>query len=154
LVNVKKKDGRTEEFKRTKIERSLKNVGVKETNAKEIANKVSEKEGMTTTEIRESVQKELRNRNKEAAEKYESSRRLAARKAIDAAKGTVRLTEETMKRLNLRPGENLELCHKDNRITLKAEKGLVATNEIRLHEDDLRKIGAPEGTRIVARRKR
>jgi hypothetical protein len=154
LVNVKKKDGRTEEFKRTKIEHSLKNVGVNEANAKEIANKVPEKDGMTTTEIRESVQKELRNRNKEAAEKYESARRLAAKKAIDAAKGTAKLTEEALNRLNMRPGETLELCHKDNRVTLRAEKGLIARNEIRLHEDDLKKIGAPEGTRIVARKKR
>jgi hypothetical protein len=154
LANVKKMDGRTEMFDRPKLERSIKDAGADENTAREVAAKVEDREGMTTDEIRKSVTNELRQRKAEVAERYENTKRLAAKKAVDAAKGTARITEDTMKRMNLKTGDNMELMHENNRHTVRAEQASVGRNEIRLHEEDLKTLGAEEGTRIAARRQK
>lgn len=154
MANVMKKDGRTEMFNRTKLERSMRDAGADESTAREVASKVKEREGMTTDEIRKTVTNELRQRKTEIAERYENTKRLAAKKAVDAAKGTARITEDTMNRMNLKTGDNMELMHENNRHTVKAEKASVGRKEIRLHEEDLKALGAKEGTRITARKRR
>ncbi len=154
MANVKKKDGRTEMFDRTKLERSIRDAGADENTAREVGNKVIEREGMTTDEIRKNVSNELRQRNAEVAERYVNTKRLAAKKAVDAAKGTARITENCMKKLNLKSGDTIELIHKDRRHKVKAEMASIGRIEIHLHEDDLKALGAEEGTRIAARRPR
>lgn len=154
MANIKKKDGGTEKFDRKKLEQSIRNAGADERTAREVAAKVLEKEGMTTDEIRRTVGNELRKRKAELADRYLDTKRLAAKKAMDAAKGTARITEETMERLNLKAGDNIELMHENRKHTVRAEKASVGRKEIRLHEEDLRALGAKEGTQIAARRQR
>ena len=154
MANVKKIDGRTEMFNRTKLERSIRDAGADENMAREVAAKVKEREGMTTDEIRKTISNELRQRKAEVAERYVNTKRLAAKKAVDAAKGTARITEDTMKRMNLKTGDNMELMHENKRHTVRAEQASVGRNEIRLHEEDLKALGVKEGTRIAVRRQR
>jgi plastocyanin len=154
LANVKKKDGRTEMFDRTKLERSIRDAGANESTAKEVAAKVEDREGMTTDEIRKNISNELRQRNAEVAERYKNTKRLAAKKAVDAAKGTARITENCMEKMNLKSGDTIELIHKDRRHKVIAEKASIGRIEIHLHEDDLKALGAEEGTRIAARKPR
>ncbi len=59
-----------------------------------------------------------------------------------------------MKKLNLKSGDTIELIHKDRRHKVKAEMASIGRIEIHLHEDDLKALGAEEGTRIAARRPR
>jgi len=148
-----KKDGRREKFDRAKIERSLKKAKVDEKMAKEITNKILPKEGMTTHEIRRNVVKELRTRNEKAANQYENTHRLIAKKSIKAAQGMVQLNEETMNRLKLKGGDTINVIHLGESKTLKVEKGLLKNNEINLNEKDLRNIGASEGIRISVQRR-
>ena len=149
---MKKKDGRKENFDRAKIERSLKKAKVDEKTAKEIANKVILREGMTTEEIRRNVVKELRNKNEKAAKLYENTHRLIARKSIKAAHGMVQLNEETMNWFKLKGGDTINVIHSGESKMLKVEKGLLKNNEIYLNEKDLRNIGASEGMRISVQR--
>ncbi len=80
-----------------------------------------------------------------------TTRRLIARKAVDAARGTARITEETMKRLNLADGEPVELSYGNNTHSIKAEKGVTGTSEIILNQDDLKALGATDGLRLAVR---
>ena len=152
MENVKKRSGETEKFDKTKLERSLRKAKVDEQKAIDITNRISEKEMNTTSEIRNMVVEELRKTDTEAATRYESTRRLAAKAAIDAAKGIARLTEETMNKLNLEVGDTINLCHKDHNHTVKAERATVGAKEIRLHEEDLKSLGITDGTSIAVRR--
>ena len=154
MANVKKKDGRTEMFDRTKLERSIRDAGADENTAKEVAAKVEDREGMTTDEIRKNVTNELRPRKAEIAERYVNTKRLAAKKAVDAAKGTARITENCMEKMNLKSGDTIELMHEDKRHKVIAEKASVGRIEIHLHEEDLKALGAEEGTRIAARKQK
>jgi DNA-binding IclR family transcriptional regulator len=152
VENVRKRSGETEKFEKTKLERSLRKARADEKTATDIANRVSEKEVNTTQEIRNMVVEELRKTDTEAAERYENTRRLAARAAVDAAKGIARLAEETMTRLNLKVGDTIDLCHEDHKHTVKAERATVGAKEIRLHEEDLKSLGITDGTQIAVRR--
>jgi 2-phosphoglycerate kinase len=152
VENVRKRSGETEKFEKTKLERSLRKARADEKTATDIANRVSEKEVNTTQEIRNMVVEELRKTDTEAAERYENTRRLAARAAVDAAKGIARLAEETMTRLNLKAGDTIDLCHEDHKHTVKAERATVGAKEIRLHEEDLKSLGITDGTQIAVRR--
>jgi plastocyanin len=152
MENVKKRSGEIEKFDKTKLERSLRKTRVDEQKAIDITNRISEKEMNTTNEIRNMVVEELRKIDTETAMRYENTRRLAARAAIDAAKGIAQLTEETMNKLNLEVGDTINLCHEDHKHTVKAEKATVGAKEIRLHEEDLKSLGITDGTSIAVRR--
>ncbi len=154
LTNVKKKDGSEEKFDRTKLELSMRNAGADEKMAREVAAKVEEREGMTTDDIRRTVRDELHKRNTEVAEQYEDTKLFAAKKAMDAAKGTAQITENCMKKLNLKSGDIIELMHENRRHIVRAEMASVGRIEIHLHEEDLKALGAKEGTRIAVRRQR
>ena len=154
MENVKKRSGETEKFDKAKIERSLRKARADEKTATDIANRVSEKEVNTTDEIRNMIAEELRKTDAKAAEQYKDTRRLAARAAVDAAKGIARLAEETMTRLNLKAGDTIDLCHEDHKHTVKTEKAAVGAKEIRLHEEDLKALGVTDGTQIAVRRQK
>lgn len=153
MENVRKRSGETEKFDKTKLERSLRKVRVDEKTAIDIINRVSEKELNTTEEIRKTVAEELRKTDAKAAERYEDTRRLAARAAVDAAKGIARMTEDTMNRLNLEAGDTIDLCHEDHKHTVKAERAAMGLKEIRLNEEDLKALGVTDGTSIAVRRR-
>lgn len=76
-MKVKKRDGKLENFDKSKIIRSCKKVGVKEGLAKDIANIVETEiyDGITTTEIRAFVLKELERKDSKAAINFRNYRK-------------------------------------------------------------------------------
>lgn len=152
ITRVDKKDRRPEKFDTEKIERSLHYIGLDEITAREIAWKVPERDGITTDEIRSIVFEELKKRDPEAAERYLSTKRLVARTDIDAIKGIALLQKETMSRLNLNAGETIEVLLGERKHSLRAEHSQVHKDDVLLHEEDLKTIGAQIGTRIIVQR--
>jgi len=151
MANVMKRDGRSEDFNNQKIKLSVLRAGANEKVASEVANTILESNAMTTANIRMAVTEELRKRNPESAKNYENTRRLTARKAIDAARGTVRISEEIMKRLDIKPGDPVELRHGNNTHRMKADKGASSARDINLNHEDLKTLGVTEGLRIAVR---
>ncbi len=152
MTLLNKRTGTQEEFNRPKLEESIKRAGATEETAREIAPRIDPTTVNTTEEIRTRVVEELRKTDATIAERYERTRNLAARKAVEAAIGTVRLHTETMKALGASPGDSIILEHRGNTHTLRAETASVEMREIHLHETDLEKLGATEGTRLATRR--
>ena len=153
---VKKKNGATEEFDSKKIEDSLRNTGTTDETAKEVASKVRVKEGITTTDIRRTVSRELKKINAEAAKSYSEARRLVAKKSMEAAEGIAWFSKETMNRLKLKTGEVMDILHGDRVHTMKAgrDKHNSSRNEISLANSDMEALGAEDGHRLVARKRR
>lgn len=152
MTLLNKRTGTQEEFNRTKLEESIKRAGATEETAREIAPRIDPTTVNTTEEIRTRVVEELRKTDATIAERYERTRNLAARKAVEAAIGTVRLHTGTMKALGASPGDSIILEHHGNTHTLRAETASVEMREMHLHETDLEKLGATEGTRLATRR--
>ena len=153
MTDVRKRDGRTEKFSRSKIERSIRASGSDEKTAKEVAMTVTEREGMTSEDIRKTVSKELRKRKPEVADHYDVTRRLAAKKAMKAATGAAHLTEDAMRGMDLKTGDTIELLHGEKRRTVRVEKSIEGRRSIHLNESDLKNLGASEGTRITVHRR-
>ncbi len=154
MMNVRKKNGKSESFDRTKIERSIRDSGADETTAKEVARMVPETEDTTSEEIRRAVSRELRKRSAKFADNYDATRRLAASKAIDAAKGAANITEDAMKGLNVKRGDTIELIHREKRHSVKVEGTAPGEMRIHLNESDLKVLDAPEGTRVSVQRRK
>jgi len=152
MTLLNKRTDTQEEFNRTKLEQSIIRAGATEETAKEVASKIDPTTVKTTDEVRNLVVEELRKTEPAIAERYERTRSLAARKAVEAAIGTVRLHAETMKALRANPGDSIIVEHGGNTHTLRAEPASVERREIHLHETDLEKLGATEGTRLATRR--
>ncbi len=152
MTLLNKRTGTQEEFDGAKLEESITRAGATEEMAREIASRIDPTTVNTTEEIRTRVVEELRKTDAAIAERYERTRNLAARKAVEAAAGTVRLHIETMKALGANPGDTIVVEHAENTHTLTAETAPVEMREIHLHETDLEKLGATEGTRLATRR--
>jgi hypothetical protein len=152
MTLVNKRTETEEEFDRTKLEESITRAGATEERAKEIASGIDSTTLETTEEIRRLVAEELRKTDAAIAERYEGTRNLAAKKAMEAVMGTVRLHMETMKALGANTGDSIIIEHRGNTHTLKAETAPVEIREMHLHETDLEKLGATEGARLAVRR--
>ena len=70
MTSVVKKDGSSEDFSREKIARSLTKCDASTSVIKEVVNRIPEKEGMSTNQIRELVMYELKIRDAGAASRY------------------------------------------------------------------------------------
>jgi hypothetical protein len=152
MTLLNKRTGTQEEFNKAKLEQSISRAGATEETAKEIASRIDPTTVNTTEEIRTRVAEELRKTDATIAERYERTRNLAATKAVEAAMGTVRLHTETLEALGASPGDSIVLEHAGNTHTLRAETAPVERREIHLHETDLQKLGATEGTKLATRR--
>lgn len=154
MPEIKKWTGSSEPFDRTKLVHSLHAAGADEQVARTVANNITVKEGMSTHELRSQVAQELRKHDPETAEVYESTVRLAAKKAIDAARGTVQMAGETLARLKIKAGETIHIIHKDEKHTFEAQTANVSPSEIRFSEEDIQAIGAEPEFRVATQRPR
>ncbi len=159
-MKIVKRNGKSEEFDMAKVRQSLRSAGEDEIIAKEIARTVSDMECRSTNEIRFVVfeeLRELRSRDSEIANKYDESRCLVSRRAIETVKGTARLSQETMDAMHLESGGHLNIINGNMKHTLNVyvdEDTDTKLNEIRLHQADLEMIEATDGLRIIVQRKR
>lgn len=154
MVNVKKRNGSMQMFERSKIERSLRESGASEGVAREVAASVHEREGMTVDEIRSMVSRELRSRDAKAADHYDSTRRMVARRAVEAAsRGTAWMSPESMRTMRIKAGEPVDISFSGRTQTLRAETAPKGASGVQVSEPDLKALGAREGMKVEVRRR-
>jgi len=155
MPRIKKLSGVEEEFERAKLESSLQRAGAAEQVARELASRISAREGMSTEELRSQVLSQLRAKDPAAAERYERTRCCEARASAEVPQDAARLHPETLKRLGIQPGATLELEHVGRRQTLKAEESsAISSREVHLHSEVLSSLGASAGAKLALRRAR
>jgi len=153
MPRIRKLSGTEEEFERAKLESSLQRAGTAEQVARELATRLSVREGLSTSELRSQVLSELRAKDAAAAERYERTRCCAAQASAGVPQDVVRLHPETLKRLEVQPGATLELEHAGRRRTLRAEESsAVSSQELHIHNDVLSSLGASAGAKLALRR--
>ena len=154
MTNVKKRNGSMQMFERSKIERSLRESGASESVSREVAASVHVREGTTVDEIRSMVSRELRSRDARAADHYDSTRRMVARSAVEAAsKGTARMSTEAMRTMKIRAGEPVDISFSGRTQTLMAETAPKGVSGVQVNESDLKALGACEGMKVEVRRR-
>ena len=150
MPNIRKKNNRTEEFDREKLEKSVLNAGLDQKAAREVASSITAREGMTSEEIREAAFKKLKELDEEAANRYAHSMRFTARSAADVSMEVAQLSEKALANLNLKAGQNVSIVNGNNKLSLRAERANIDGREIRLNKENMEKIRANDGTRIMA----
>jgi hypothetical protein len=151
MANVKKRDGRVESFNNQKIKLSVLRAGADDQVATEIASKIPEDRVTSTKDVRKLVFAELVNKDLALAKNYEGTRRLTARKAPMVSSGMVRITEDNMSRLDLKPGEAVELKHGNRTHRAKAQMGSSNPREINLSSEDMKALDVADGVRIAVK---
>lgn len=153
MSTIRKLSGAQEEFRRTKLESSLRRAGASKSTARELASKLSIREGMSTTELRSQVLSELKALDAEAAERYEETRCCEAKDSAEVPEDVVRLHPNTLRRLEISSGATLQLEHAGKRQTLRTEESsAIPSRELRVHSEVLRALGASAGTKLSLRR--
>ncbi|UCC43133.1 MAG: hypothetical protein JSU65_08250 [Candidatus Zixiibacteriota bacterium] len=72
MNTITKRSGLGEKFRPDKIENSMRNAGISQETAQIVAARISYHEGMTTSEVRNRVIGGIKNREPQAAKRYES----------------------------------------------------------------------------------
>ena len=72
MLTITKRSGLEEEFRTRKITNSMRSAGISEETAKEVAEGITYHEGITTSEVRNRVVGGIKNREPQAAKRYES----------------------------------------------------------------------------------
>jgi hypothetical protein len=154
MTTIIKKSGEPEEFDRKKIEDSLRSAGADWLTAKETADMIQEKDGMTTSDIRRALDKELKNLNPELSDRYSGTRRFTARNSSKIAKGVARLSKDSIHALGIKAGDALEIKYRDRwqKMRIEENDGASSHNEIILNKDDMAAIGVIDGNRVKARK--
>ena len=153
MTTIIKRNGKTEEFDRKKIEDSVRNAEADWLTAKDIAARILERDGMTTSDIRCAINKELKNINQGLSQRYSQARRFTVKNSVKTAKGVAQLSKDSMDALKIKAGDTLEIKYRDKCQKMRIEKdnNTVFHNEIKLNEDDMVAIGVIDGNRVIAR---
>ena len=69
---ILKQSGEKEEFRKDKIENSMRSAGISQETAQKVVAGIGHYEGITTTEVRKHVIGGIKNREPQAAKQYES----------------------------------------------------------------------------------
>jgi len=72
MPSIKKRSGLDEKFSKDKIENSMMSAGISRTTAQNVASSISHYDGITTSEVRNRVIGGIKNREPQAAQRYES----------------------------------------------------------------------------------
>jgi hypothetical protein len=120
-----KRDGRREEYDRTKLARSLVRAGVAPDMIAGILDSVAPNPDQDTGSLRANVDAELECWHPNAARRYATTRSLTARGSEQAGYGWVCVNPETVSRLGLTPGDTVWL----------SDSGTPAPFSVESHED-------------------
>lgn len=154
MTAIIKRSGETEEFDRKKIEDSIRNAGVDWEPAKEIAGMIQEKEGLTTSDVRKALERELKNLDQELSDRYSGARRFTARNSAKIVKGTARLSNDSIDAMEIKAGDTLEIKYRDRwqKMRIEGDDGNSSHREIILNKHDMTAIGVIDGNRVKARK--
>lgn len=72
MPKIKKRSGLEEDFQQKKIENSMRNAGISKETAEEVVGCIGYHEGITTSEVRNRIIGGIKNREPQAAMRYES----------------------------------------------------------------------------------
>lgn len=148
MAELTKRDGSRQPYMQSKVVQSLRQAGVAENTAREVADKVKPKDGERTTEFRKRVEAELTNRDPQAAERYRNTRRLEVREDDEVSSGSVRINPTTAENMGWKGG-GITVGNEDNEMRLDIEESRNAEERTAyVNQRTLRSLGAQEGTRV------
>ena len=150
MFEIVKRDGRREEYARSKLARSLLRAGVAPYMLEGILDTVAPYPDQDTGSLRASIESELENWHPAAARRYAQTRRVPAFGSGAIARGRVDLHPETLARFRVIPGNPLWLGENGARVPLIVETTKqIGLNQAWLNSADLTNLGVHPGARLL-----
>lgn len=146
-----KRDGRREQYDRTKLARSLSRAGVAPYMLGGILSIIAPNPDQDTGSLRASIESELKGWQPTAARRYGKTRRLYAYGSIAVARGSVGLHPETTGRLGVKSGDTVWLGENGTWAPFCAETmAQIEPGQVWLNSADLSDKGINPGARLLA----
>jgi len=153
MAKVRKSNGETEDFEKSKIERSLKRAGADKDSITRIKKIISDSDYKSTDEIRRKITAELKNEGeKKIAEKFARTKRRKVIPSEKVDKGFVKLHQSTLETLDVEENSDVILSYGKKKITLKAQKSHSGKRVARLNPSDFKKVNLGEGKKVSIRK--
>jgi hypothetical protein len=150
ILTITKRSGRTEEFRRGKLERSLRAAGASDQVIREIVSELSHRPGVSTEELRTQVLSQLRGRDPASAHRYELARTFRPQARAEIDEESIHLHPEILRRLGCEAGMALRLEHDGHSLYLRAEASSRAPSDrVWVHPRALQFLGVPAGAKVA-----
>jgi hypothetical protein len=156
-VKIRKRNGRQQKFRRSKIMSSLQKAGLESKKAKVISQMVEVSDGMTAGEIKYSVYNLLKKIDPKVAERYWTTRGFKASEEVLEVDGNAIISKETMHDLGLHVGEPIDIFNGEKFETVRAYEisyDSILPGNIYISQNDMLDIGIHPGSRIAVRKHR
>jgi hypothetical protein len=151
MFDLLKRDGRHEEYDRTKLTRSLVRAGVAPYMLAGILDSVAPIPDQDTGSLRADVEAELESWHPNAARRYATTRCLIVRASEQSGYGWVCLNPETARRLGLKSGDAVWLGHDGTPASFSVEShDGVERGQAWLNPREMAAMGVREGTKLAA----
>jgi hypothetical protein len=151
MFDLLKRDGRREEYDRTKLARSLMRAGVAPYMLAGILDAVTPIPDQDTGSLRANVESELLCWHPTAARRYAQTHRVRAFGSRALAHGVVGLHPETVTRFGVKPGDTVWLGENGDRVLLSVKTlGRIAPDQAWLNSADMAGMGLNSGARLLA----
>lgn len=151
VFEVIKRDGRREEYDPRKLVRSLLRAGLAPRLLVETIERVRPWPGMDTDSLRVRVEQELSIQQPGAAHRYATTRSLVARASEQSGFGWACMHPETVRRLGLRHGDAVWLCHESPPAPFSIDgREDVERGQVWLNPREMAAMGVKERTRLPA----
>ena len=154
-IRIRKRNGRYQKFRRSKIVQSLQKAGLETRMAKTISKMVKVENGMSAGELKYRVHNVLKKVESKVAEKYWSTRGFKVNDEVFEVDGSAIISEETMDDLDLHIGETIDIFNGEKYETVRAYEVSghgINPGEIYLSHNDMFDIGVHAGSRIAIRK--
>jgi hypothetical protein len=154
-IKVKKRNGHMELYRKGKIIRALKEAGLESHTAKNIANSIDVKNGMTTEDIKKVVIKYLEHVDREIKEKFVETSRMKVHNDIVEVEGNCLLNSSTMEKMGFHTGEEIDVYHGEyyEKLRVFGIKGdWIKPDHLYLSHEDMKEIKAHNESRVAFRK--
>ena len=156
-IKVRKRNGKLQKYKVSKLVRSLQEAGFETGKAKLVASLLAVRNKMTTYALRKEVHRLGKKIDKVSAEKYMETHGVHVKEELLGVDGYGLLTEDTMRQFGLNTGDMIDVLNGERYETIRTYQidgngtgkrpGNVYISSHNIHD-----IGAHRGSKIAMRR--
>ncbi|MGA1866525.1 MAG: hypothetical protein ACMUFK_03555 [Thermoplasmatota archaeon] len=152
---IRKKNGRRERYRESKLVLSLVKAGLDKHTARSVAESLRVKNGMYTREIKCRIFDYLDEIDPEIAQRYFSTMGMKVTAETFDVNGYALMSPETMKDLEIRPGDTIDIFNGNRSETERVfpGKGIRKAGEtLSISHHDMHNIGVHDGSRVAVRK--
>lgn len=154
-IRIRKKSGKREKFKKSKLISSLQKAGLETRKAKAVVASIKIEDGMTTGEIKYQVHRMLEKINRTISKRYWTTTGMKARVEPLEVDGVAIISSESMTELDLQVGDQIDIFNGEKYEKVRAyplDGYGIEQGSLLISHHDMSDIGVHPGSRVAVRK--